>query len=99
MDVWKTNEDKMAEVVSINKPKTKPSIIEHLRPNVLKIVAENQMKIRTRIQSELVSKMERVKEGLQEKIADEKKNKTVVENEINILRNAITELESLNETV
>ena len=66
---------------------------------MLKIVAENQMKIRTRIQSELVSKMERVKEGLQEKIADEKKNKTVVENEINILRNAITELESLNETV
>ena len=95
----KTNEDKKAEVVSIIMEKTKPSIIEHLRPNVLKIVAENQMKIRTRIQSELVSKMERVKEGLQEKIADEKKNKTVVENEINILRNAITELESLNETV
>ena len=95
----KTNEDKKARVVSIIMEKTKPSIIEHLRPNVLKIVAENQMKIRTRIQSELVSKMERVKEGLQEKIADEKKNKTVVENEINILRNAITELESLNETV
>ncbi|WP_197018082.1 dynamin family protein [Prevotella sp. HUN102] len=74
-------------------------LIEGLHPTVFKMVEDNQQKIRNKIQEELVAKMEKVKEGLREKIADATRTKEDVQSELNQLNTAISELNAIAENL
>jgi len=67
-------------------------VVKDLHPAVLKMVEDNQKRIQNDIQAELVSKMEKVKEGLQEKIKDANKTKEEVGLELAKLSSAIEKL-------
>ena len=65
-----------------------------LKPTVYKMVVENQKRIHEKVQAELLSKIESVKEGLKEKLADANKSKEMVASEVEQLNAAIMKLES-----
>lgn len=66
-----------------------------LQPVVLDLVTQQQREIQERVQAELVLKMEHVKEGLREKLADATKEKETVEKELIELNAAISHLKGL----
>ena len=66
-----------------------------IQPTIFKITVDNQRRIQEKIQAELVSKMEKVKEGLREKMADAAKTKEDVEAEIANLTAAIARLSTI----
>ncbi len=66
-----------------------------IQPTIYKITVDNQKRIQEKMQEELVSKMEKVKEGLREKMADANKSKEEVEGEIAVLNSAISRLSSI----
>ena len=70
-----------------------------LEPTIFKIVSDNQQRIKTQMQEELVAKMEKVKEGLREKKEDINKSKEEIDVEINQLNDAIAQLQSIKETI
>ncbi len=67
-------------------------IIGGIRPTIYKITEDNQKRIQEKLQAEHLSKLEKIKEGLREKIADENKSKEEVETEISKLTSAISHL-------
>lgn len=91
----KSDDDVLEEVRSNILTNCIDKITDAIRPAILKITEENQKRIREKMQAELISNMEKVKEGLREKMADANKSKGDVEVEISRLTNAISQLNSI----
>lgn len=70
-------------------------VVEEIRPTILKITIDNQKRIQEKIQEELVAKMESIKDGLKEKIADANKSKEEVEAELGKLNTALSQLNAI----
>ena len=85
-------EEVKAKVISI----CTEQVIEGIRPTILKITKDNQKRIQEKIQEELVAKMEEIKAGLREKIADANKSKEEVETELGKLNAAVSHLNSIS---
>jgi GTP-binding protein EngB required for normal cell division len=95
----KSDEDVLEEVREQVMSKCVNQVASGLQPTILKMTEENQKRIQEKIQAELVSKMEKVKEGLHEKMADANKSKEEVANELSQLNAAITRMNTLIETI
>ena len=91
----KSNEELVEEARKKVLNKCVGQVITGLRPTILKMTNDNQKRIKEKIQAELISKMEKVKEGLREKKADENKSKQEVEAEITQLNEALNKLNDL----
>lgn len=91
----KSDEEVLEEVRAKVMSKCVNQVAAGIQPTVFKIVVDNQKRIQEKIQAELVSKMEKVKEGLREKKADANKSKDEVEAEISKLSSAISHLNSI----
>lgn len=70
-------------------------ILDSLQPTLLKITTDNQEHIRQKIQAEVVSKMEKVKDALRERIEDTKKSKDAINGEIAQLTGAVNDMNAL----
>lgn len=92
----KSDEEVLEEVRSKFISKCVNQITSGIQPTIFKITVDNQKRIQEKIQAELVSKMEKVKEGLREKMADANKSKEEVESEISNLNAAIARLNALS---
>ena len=91
----KTEEEVLEEVRDKVMSKCVNQVIIGIQPTIFKITVDNQKRIQEKIQAELVSKMEKVKDGLREKMADANKSKEEVELEISKLTSAISHLNSI----
>ena len=91
----KSDEDVLEEVRAKVMDKCVNEVITGIRPTIFKITVDNQKRIQEKIQAELVSKMEKVKEGLREKMADANRSKEEVEAEIAKLTSAISHLNTI----
>ncbi len=91
----KSDEEVLEEVRAKVMSKCVTKVIVGIEPTIFKITVDNQKRIQEKLQSELVSKMERVKEGLREKMDDANKTKEEVESEISKLTSAIDYLNSI----
>lgn len=91
----KSDEEVLEEVKEQVTTQCVDQVIEGIRPTIYKITVDNQKRIQEKIQAELVSKMEKVKEGLNEKKADANKSKEEVESEIAKLNAAISKLNTI----
>jgi len=91
----KSDEEVLEEVKEQVTTQCVDQVIEGIRPTIYKITVDNQKRIQEKIQAELVSKMEKVKEGLNEKKADANKSKEEVEAEIAKLNAAISKLNTI----
>lgn len=70
-----------------------------LMPTIIKLTIDNQTRIKAKLQEELVAKMESVKDGLREKIADANKSKETILQEIQHLDDAVKKLEALKASI
>lgn len=91
----KSKKELVQEVTDKIKNQCVNKIIEALQPAIFNITVSNQKRIQERIQQEVVAKMEQVKEGLREKMADANKSKADVEAEIANLNAAISQVENV----
>lgn len=91
----KNNAEVLDEVRAKFMSKCVDQVLTGIQPTIFKITVDNQKRIQEKIQEELVSKMEKVKEGLREKMADANKSKEEVEAEISQLNSAISHLNSI----
>lgn len=91
----KSKDDLIQEVTDKIKNQCVNKIIEELQPAIFNITVSNQKRIQERIQQEVVAKMEQVKEGLREKMADANKSKADVEAEIANLNAAISQVKNV----
>lgn len=91
----KTDDEKIEEVKDKIMQSCIPQIEEELRPNVLKLVIDNQNRISVQLQQEMIHAFEKVKEGLQEKMADTERDKQEVEKKLEALNGAVAELVNL----
>lgn len=91
----KSDEEVLEEVRAKFMSKCVNQVTTGIQPTIFKITVDNQKRIQEKIQAELVSKMEKVKEGLREKMADANKSKEEVEAEISKLTSAISHLNSI----
>lgn len=91
----KSNEEVIEEVRAKFMNKCVNQVINGIQPTVFKITVDNQKRIQEKIQAELVSKMEKVKEGLLEKLEDANKSKEEVATEISKLTSALNLLNSI----
>ena len=95
----KSDEEVLEEVRAKVMAKCVDQVATGLQPTIFKITVDNQKKIQEKIQAELVAKMEKVKEGLREKMADANKSKEEVQAELSKLSAAISHLNSVIESV
>ena len=91
----KSNDDAVAEVRQKFISTAIQEIIDGIRPTILKITQDNQKHIQDKIQAELISKMEKVKDSLREKMEDANKSKSEVESEQQKLKSALSYLNSI----
>lgn len=91
----KSDEEVIEEVRAKFMNKCVNQVTNGIQPTVFKIIVDNQKRIQEKIQAELVSKMEKVKEGLLEKMEDANKSKEEVEAEILKLTSALTLLNTI----
>ena len=91
----KSDEEILGEVRDKVLSKCVNQVTTAIQPTIFKITVDNQRRIQEKIQAELVSKMEKVKEGLCEKMADAAKTKEDVEAEIANLTAAIMRLSTI----
>ena len=91
----KSDEEVLEEVRAKVMTKCVNQVTTGLQPTIFKITVDNQKRIQEKIQAELVSKMEKVKEGLREKLSDANKSKEEVEAEISKLTSALSSLNSV----
>lgn len=91
----KSDEEVLEEVRAKFMSKCVNQVTTGIQPTIFKITVDNQKRIQEKIQAELVSKMEKVKEGLREKMADANRSKEEVETEISKLTSAISHLNSV----
>ena len=95
----KSDAEVLAEVRADVMSKCVDQVAAGLQPTIFKITVDNQRKIQERIQAELVAKMEKVKEGLREKMADTNKSKEEVQAEIAKLNAAISHLNGVMQSI
>lgn len=91
----KSDEEVLEEVRAKVMSKCVNQVTAGIQPTIFKITVDNQKRIQEKLQAELVSKMEKVKEGLREKMEDANKTKEEVETEISKLTSAISHLNSI----
>lgn len=91
----KSNDDAVAEVRQKFISTAIQEVIDGIRPTILKITQDNQKHIQDKIQAELISKMEKVKDSLREKMEDANKSKSEVESEQQKLKSALSYLNSI----
>ena len=91
----KSNDDAVAEVRQKFISTAIQEVIDGIRPTILKITQDNQKNIQDKIQAELISKMEKVKDSLREKMEDANKSKSEVESEQQELKLALGHLNSV----
>lgn len=91
----KSDEEVLEEVRAKFMSKCVNKVTTGIQPTIFKITVDNQKRIQEKIHAELISKMEKVKEGLREKMADANKSKEEVETEISQLTSAISYLNSI----
>ena len=91
----KSNDDAVAEVRQKFISTAIQEVIDGIRPTILKITQDNQKNIQDKIQAELISKMEKVKDSLREKMEDANKSKSEVESEQQKLKSALSYLNSV----
>lgn len=95
----KSDEEILEEVRQKVIHKCANQVTTGLEPTIFKIVAENQQRIKTKMQEELVTKMEKVKDSLREKMEDINKSKEDIDAEIFQLNYAIDQLQSIKESI
>lgn len=95
----KSDEQVLEEVRAKVIHKCANQVATGLEPTIFKIVAENQQRIKTQMQEELVAKMEKVKDSLREKLEDINKSKEDIDAEISQLNYAICQLQSIKESI
>ena len=95
----KSEEEALEEMREKVMDKCINKITIQLKPTIYKLTIDNQKRIQDKIQEELVSKMEKVKAGLKEKLADTQKSKEVVFDEIQQLNAAIDKLNGVCNTL
>ena len=91
----KSNDAAVAEVRQKFISTAIQEVIDGIRPTILKITQDNQKNIQDKIQAELISKMEKVKDSLREKMEDANKSKSEVESEQQKLKLALNHLNSI----
>lgn len=91
----KSDEEVLEEVRAKVMSKCVNQVTAGIQPTIFKITVDNQKRIQEKLQTELVSKMEKVKEGLREKMEDANKTKEEVATEISKLTSAISHLNSI----
>ena len=91
----KSNDEAVAEVRQKFISTAIQEIIDGIRSTILKITQDNQKHIQDKIQAELISKMEKVKDSLREKMEDANKSKSEVESEQQELKSALSYLNSI----
>ena len=91
----KSDEEVVEEVRAKFMSKCVNQVTTGIQPTIFKITVDNQKRIQEKIQAELVSKMEKVKAGLREKMDDANKSKEEVEAEISKLTSAISHLNTI----
>ena len=91
----KSDEDVLEEVRAKVMNQCVDQVTAGIQPTIYKITVDNQKRIQEKIQAELVSKMEKVKEGLRERMADASKSKEEVEAELSQLTAAVAHLNSV----
>lgn len=91
----KSNDEAVAEVRQKFISTAIQEVIDGIRPTILKITQDNQKNIQDKIQAELISKMEKVKDSLREKMEDANKSKSEVESEQQKLKLALSHLNSV----
>ena len=91
----KSNDDAVAEVRQKFISTAIQEVVDGIRPTILKITQDNQKHIQDKIQAELISKMEKVKDSLREKMEDANKSKSEVESEQQKLKSALSYLNSI----
>lgn len=91
----KSDEEVLEEVRAKVMSKCVNQVTASIQPTIFKITVDNQKRIQEKLQTELVSKMEKVKEGLREKMEDANKTKEEVATEISKLTSAISHLNSI----
>lgn len=91
----KSDEEVLEEVRAKFMSKCVNKVTIGIQPTVFKITVDNQKRIQEKIQAELISKMEQVKEGLREKMEDANKSKEEIEAEISKLTSALTHLNTI----
>lgn len=91
----KKSEEEMVEEIRTKFMEQSKQITNGLQPTIYSIVVDNQKRIREKVNEELISKMEKIKDGLREKIADANKSKDSIQNEINTINEAISKLNAL----
>lgn len=91
----KSNDEAVAEVRQKFISTAIQEIIDGIRSTILKITQDNQKHIQDKIQAELISKMEKVKDSLREKMEDANKSKSEVESEQQKLKSALSYLNSI----
>lgn len=91
----KSNDEAVAEVRQKFISTAIQEIIDGIRSTILKITQDNQKHIQDKIQAELISKMEKVKDSLREKMEDANKSKGEVESEQQKLKLALSHLNSV----
>lgn len=89
------SEEEMVEEIRTKFMEQSKQITNGLQPTIYNIVVDNQKRIREKVNEELISKMEKIKDGLREKIADANKSKDSIQNEINTINEAISKLNAL----
>ena len=90
------SEEEMVEEIRIKFMEQSKQITNGLQPTIYNIVVDNQKRIREKVNEELISKMEKIKDGLREKIADANKSKDSIQNEIDTINEAISMLNALS---
>lgn len=91
----KSDEEVLEEVRAKVMAKCVSQVAVGLQPILFKITVDNQKRIDNKIQAEIVSKMEKVKEGMQEKIDDANKSKEEIQAEIEKINGAIDRLTAM----
>lgn len=91
----KSDEEVIAETRDKFMNQCAKQVVDNIKPTIFKMTVDNQRKIQEKLQAELVAKMEKVKEGLREKMADASRSKESVAVEIDQLNKGITQLNEI----
>ena len=91
----RSDADILAEVCDKVASKCIEPVVSQLQPTIYKMTVENQKRIQERIQADLISKMETIKDGLREKLADANKTKEEISSEVEELNAAISHLKEI----
>ncbi len=95
----KNESEKLAEIKEKLQDACFSKIVENLRPGVYKLVKDNQKKIKDQYRQEVEAAFNRMKDGLQSKIAEANQSKEATIAEINRLNDAISTLKGIENSI